>query len=77
MGKGPDMCRSVVFIEDIPEVTLDASGAKLSYKSGGEHYCRRYPRHIWRRFLEREIIRLHDWEIANRGNVVDLRRADH
>ena len=68
------MCRSVVFIEDIPEVVLDASGAKLSYRSGGEHYCRRYPRHLWRRFLETSIRQLNAFEVAERETLVEMRR---
>ena len=71
------MCRGTVYIDTIPEVQLDATGATLEYTSGGETYRRRYPRALWRRFLERELIRLRDWEITNRPSVVDLRGAGH
>lgn len=71
------MCRGLIYISEAPTVTLDASGATLEYQSGNETYVRRYPRPLWRRFLEREIRRLNEWEAANRGEVVPMgkRRA--
>lgn len=56
------MPKALVYIAEPPVVTLDASGATLEYRSGGETYMRRYPRPLWRRFLEREIRALNEWE---------------
>jgi hypothetical protein len=70
---------SVVYIEEAPEVVLDAHGAKLSYCSGGEMFVRRYPRGLWRFFLEREIRRLNEFEAAERESrkVVRVRTRAH
>lgn len=71
------MAGGCVYIKTLPDVELDPHGAELSYESAGEFYVRRYPRHLWRTFLEREIRRLNEWEAANRGEVVAMgkRRA--
>lgn len=66
------MAEGIIFIQDLPEVALDANGATLSYYSGETHYIRRYPRHLWRRFLEIEMARLNKWEAAQRGEVVPI-----
>lgn len=71
------MCEGLVYISELPVVHLDPTGTTLEYTSGAATYRRRYPRHLWRAFLEREILRLHDWEITNRGSVVELRRPGH
>ncbi len=67
-----------VFIEELPEVTLDAYGAVLRYSSGNEAYVRRYPRYLWRKLLEREIRRLNAFEVAEQEarTVVQIARRD-
>lgn len=69
------MC--VVFVQDLPEVELDASGASIVYRSGGQEYPRRMPRALWRRFLERELLRVEQWEAAQPDNVVEMRSGNH
>jgi len=64
------MC--VVFVQEVPEVELDASGASIVYRSGGQAYPRRMPRSLWRRFLESEIRRLNAWEREHRSEVVAM-----
>lgn len=71
------MAEGIIFIQDLPEVALDANGATLSYYSGETHYIRRYPRHLWRAFVEREMARLNDWEAAEIHRVVDFRLHGH
>lgn len=70
------MCRGTVYIDTIPEVRLDATGATLEYTSGGETYRRRYPRALWRRFLEGEIRRLNEYEARERCEVLRLERGE-
>lgn len=73
------MAEGIIFIQDLPEVALDANGATLSYYSGETHYIRRYPRYLWRRFIEIEMRRLNAFEIAERAerNVVEIGKAGH
>ena len=68
------MAEGCLFIEELPDVILDAYGARLSYESAGVLYLRRYPRGLWRRFLERELMRLHEWEAAERHEAGDRAR---
>lgn len=69
--------QGIVYIEEPPVVTLDASGATLEYRSGNATYIRRYSRHLWRRVLETEIRRLNEWETAARANVLPMDRRRH
>jgi hypothetical protein len=63
----------VVFIEELPDVCLDAAGARLEYRSGGEHFIRRYPEILWRAFIAREARRLEEWD-AKLAPVVPFKR---
>jgi len=67
------MAGGCVYIKTLPDVELDPHGAELSYESAGEFYVRRYPRHLWRTFLEREIVRLNAYEAAEARKVISMR----
>lgn len=67
------MC-GILFVEHMPDVQLDPGGATLEYVSGDTHYRRRYPRHLWRKFLEREVRRLNEFDRAERGEVVAMEK---
>lgn len=73
------MCEGIIFVAEMPDVELDATGATLSYTSGGTLYQRRYGRAMWRKFLECETRRLNQFDFAERAEraIVEMRRVEH
>lgn len=68
------------FIEVLPVVSIDAEGVGITARSGDETMRFRMPRSLWRKYLETEIRRLNEWEIAERaerGRVIPLERRSH
>lgn len=64
----------------IPEpghIEIDGGGVRITYRSGSHTYVRRMSRANFRRFAERGLIRLADWETANRGRVIEFPPGGH
>lgn len=73
------MPTAIVWLEDQPVVTVDATGVRIEYVSGGELYIRRCTRAFMRRHCETALRALNDYEAAERCEVVPLKgkRARH
>lgn len=54
------------YIEELADVSIGPNGVKLCAHSGGENFCFRFERSLWRFFLEREIRALNEYERAER-----------
>ena len=63
------------FIEEPPVATIFPNRVRLVSRSGDETYTRIFERGVWRRFLEAEIRKLNEYELAERAErkVVGLR----
>jgi hypothetical protein len=69
------MHRGVLFIAEPPVGEIDGAGVNVVAKSG-ELFCySRFRRCVWRCFLETEIRKLNEYEIAERDNVIRLRAS--
>lgn len=65
------------FIDKLPIVAIDREGIGVVAVSGDESMRFRLGRGLWRKFLETEIRRLNEWEIAERaerGRVIPMER---
>lgn len=67
------MPSGIHFIEELAEVRICPNGVRLLAVSGSETYDFCFERSLWRRFLEREITRLAEFDRAERAKVVALK----
>lgn len=67
----------IAYLEIQPVVALDADGVGSVVRSGGAVWRFRFSRAYWRKFLECELRRLNEFEIAeraDRGRVLPFER---
>lgn len=67
----------IFFIDRLPVVGIDGEGVNVAVASGELTRRERWPRSLWRQHLEAEIVRLHEYEMAeraDRGRVLPFER---
>lgn len=71
------MPRCMAFIEEQPVAKIYPTRIVMEARSGEERYIRVFERSVWRRFLETEIRKLNDYEVAERAErkVVGMRAS--
>jgi hypothetical protein len=69
------MPNAIVWLEDQPVVTVDATGVRIEYVSGGELYIRRCTRAFMRRHCETALFAIDEYEAAERSEVVPIGKA--
>lgn len=65
------------YVETPPVSALDENGIGLVVRSGDDNLRFRFPRSAWRKFLETELRKLNEWEVAermDRGRVIPMER---
>lgn len=67
------MPTAIVWLEDQPVVTVDATGVRIEYVSGGELYIRRCTRAFMRRHCETALFAIDEYERAEARKVVPMR----
>ena len=68
---------AIKYVEILPVVAIDGEGVGGATCSGDETSRWRCSRSLWRKFLETEIRRLNEWELAERaekGRVLHFER---
>lgn len=68
------MCgKCEAWIPEPGEIEIDGGGVRITYRSGSHAYVRRMSRANFRRFVERSLKALNQFEADERDNVVELR----
>ncbi len=62
------------FVSEMPEVTIEGGLVRTAYRSGNEVTRTISTVAFMRRYHEAGIRRLNEWEAANRGEVVPIKR---
>jgi hypothetical protein len=66
------MPNAIVWLEDQPVVTVDATGVRIEYVSGGELYIRRCTRAFMRRHCENALFTIDEYERTEARKVVPI-----
>jgi hypothetical protein len=73
------MSNPIAFVEELAEVTIRPNGVVVIARSGEETFGFRCERSLWRKFLEREIRALNEYERVERAKrkVVRIGERSH